>query len=567
MNGAPRYKEGFFLRYKKEIALTVGTLLTMATVVKFIPQDVAATNQPLQVTKQVEEAVSNNVKRVVLDGIDIGFISNVHIVESAIAIASDLVVDEIGYDPEVAAQLELVDDFSLTMDVLSEDELALKIKDSMIASLDVIKVKAYVMKIGDNFTVTLQSEEEIKEVLKRAQRTYISEETAIDITLGIDERNSLVLTPKVVMMKEEEVARTFKTESLTIDDFAENPYSYMEQGLSIAQEVETPVVEEVVETVEEAAPVVKNPEVDGVTVEIGFAAEVVVIEAFVDPAELLDVNTATELVTKENEKATTYAIQQGDVLGAIAQKHNMKLEDLYKLNPGLEARESKIQIGEEVVVMVPESELKVATKEEVVYTKPIARGTSYVDDANTFKGTDKVIDNGSDGLLELTAIVSKVNGDEVTREIIKETVLEEPKDKVISRGTKPLPSKAATGNLVYPMKSYRISSPYGSRSGGFHTGIDLAASWGANVYAADGGTVVFAGWRSSYGYTVDIDHGNGVMTRYAHNSSLNVKAGQKVAQYESIAKVGSTGRSTGPHVHFEVRINGKAMNPSRYLNK
>jgi murein DD-endopeptidase MepM/ murein hydrolase activator NlpD len=99
----------------------------------------------------------------------------------------------------------------------------------------------------------------------------------------------------------------------------------------------------------------------------------------------------------------------------------------------------------------------------------------------------------------------------------------------------------------------------------YHSGIDISASYGAAICAADGGTVTFAGWKGTYGKLVIITHDNGTKTYYAHNSSLLVSSGQKVYKGQQIAKAGSTGRSTGVHCHFEVRVNGNAVNPLSYL--
>ncbi|MCL1808966.1 MAG: M23 family metallopeptidase [Clostridiales bacterium] len=95
----------------------------------------------------------------------------------------------------------------------------------------------------------------------------------------------------------------------------------------------------------------------------------------------------------------------------------------------------------------------------------------------------------------------------------------------------------------------------------FHTGIDIAAPTGTSVVAANAGSVIKAGWNDSYGYMVMIDHGGGIVTLYAHNSSLLVKTGDIVVTGDKIAKSGSTGMSTGPHVHFEVRKNGSYVDP------
>ena len=116
-----------------------------------------------------------------------------------------------------------------------------------------------------------------------------------------------------------------------------------------------------------------------------------------------------------------------------------------------------------------------------------------------------------------------------------------------------------------------ITDSYGPRINpvtfeeGFHNGVDFADPYGSNVYASKSGTVVYSGWISGYGNTIIIDHGSGVQTLYAHNSSLIVSVGQVVAQGEVVALVGSTGMSTGPHIHFEIRINGQAVNPLDYL--
>ena len=122
-------------------------------------------------------------------------------------------------------------------------------------------------------------------------------------------------------------------------------------------------------------------------------------------------------------------------------------------------------------------------------------------------------------------------------------------------------------SLIRPV-SGSISSRFGSMSRvrtGVHTGLDIAASSGTTIKAAASGTVVFSGYKGSFGNMIAIDHGNGVLTYYGHCSKLYVSAGTKVSQGTAIAAVGSTGNSTGPHLHFEVRVNGVAYNPQNYV--
>ena len=138
-------------------------------------------------------------------------------------------------------------------------------------------------------------------------------------------------------------------------------------------------------------------------------------------------------------------------------------------------------------------------------------------------------------------------------------------------------SKYTGGIMTWPLPNYyTITSPYGNRlhpilkKYKLHTGIDIAGSGcnGKNIVAAAAGKVITAGWLSGYGYTVMIDHGGGVVTLYAHSQKLLVKVGQQVKAGEKIALVGSTGNSTGPHLHFEVRLNGKYVNPiGEYLKQ
>ena len=122
-------------------------------------------------------------------------------------------------------------------------------------------------------------------------------------------------------------------------------------------------------------------------------------------------------------------------------------------------------------------------------------------------------------------------------------------------------------NLINPISGI-ITSRYGSNDSvrdHTHAGIDIAAPQGTSIKAAAGGTVTFSGWSGGYGYCIKLDHGNGVTTVYAHCSQLLASVGQTVSQGEVIAKVGSTGNSTGPHLHLEVRKNGITYNPQNYV--
>ena len=186
-----------------------------------------------------------------------------------------------------------------------------------------------------------------------------------------------------------------------------------------------------------------------------------------------------------------------------------------------------------------------------------------------WEGDTRTITKGQYGTADTVARVTYEGYEEVERTIEEQNIVTAPVTEVQARGTLERPSWAPTGSFRWPT-SGTITSRYGSRNifGGtsFHGGIDIANSYGTDIVAADGGIVTYAGWMSGYGYLVQIDHQNGYVTYYGHNSSLLVSVGDKVFKGQHIAEMGSTGRSTGNHCHFEVRLNGERQNPLNYLD-
>ena len=152
------------------------------------------------------------------------------------------------------------------------------------------------------------------------------------------------------------------------------------------------------------------------------------------------------------------------------------------------------------------------------------------------------------------------NGVETSREMIHQNVMVASQAAVIERGTIIPPT------YIKPISGGRYTSGFGRRWGRMHKGVDWACPIGTTVYTSCAGTVISASYNGGYGNNVVISHADGRLTRYAHNSKLLVKAGQHVEQGEPIALSGSTGRSTGPHVHFEIYINGSAVDPLKYIS-
>ena len=203
----------------------------------------------------------------------------------------------------------------------------------------------------------------------------------------------------------------------------------------------------------------------------------------------------------------------------------------------------------------------------------ITRRTEYVfvpveemivEDPLMFKGERVVVTEGTPGEKYVEYECEKVNGETAYEFVSGETVIAEMAKTVVKVGTKEIPVGVATGTFINPTTGV-LTSPFGPRWERMHNGIDVADKKGTDIVAADGGVVVLSETQSGYGKVIKIDHGNGYMTVYAHCNALYVKEGAKVAKGDVIAAMGNTGRSTGTHLHFEIRKDNVALDPLGYV--
>ncbi|WP_406945209.1 peptidoglycan DD-metalloendopeptidase family protein [Halobacillus sp. SY10] len=182
-----------------------------------------------------------------------------------------------------------------------------------------------------------------------------------------------------------------------------------------------------------------------------------------------------------------------------------------------------------------------------------------------FKGESEVKQEGEDGKRELLIERAYRNGEKIKEKTVEREVVKEPVTKIVLQGTKKVPSKG-TGDFTWPAVGGEITSKQGERWGRYHKGIDIAGVSDKTIKAADNGKVVEAGYRNSFGNKVVIDHGNGYETTYAHLSSIDVKKGETVKKGEKLGVMGTTGRSTGVHLHFEIHKEGSLENPLSHVS-
>ena len=267
-----------------------------------------------------------------------------------------------------------------------------------------------------------------------------------------------------------------------------------------------------------------------------------------------------------------YVIQKGDTIWDIASANNMDISEIQKNNPSIDV--TKIKPDQKLKFAVSAPYVNVEVTADLTGKETIPYQSTTVDDSSLSSGKKKIKQGGVNGLAEIEKKVTMVNGEVTAENIVKNTTITAAVNEVVATGTKKgsyyvasrggSGSGTSTGIFSYPARGI-ISSPFGYRGGEFHTGLDIAAPTGTPIYAADGGVVVSAGWRGGYGNCIVIRHSNGYETLYGHTSAMFVSAGQSVSKGQHIGNVGSTGRTTGPHVHFEVIIGGQQVNPLNYL--
>ena len=305
------------------------------------------------------------------------------------------------------------------------------------------------------------------------------------------------------------------------------------------------------------------------TLSIDFVENVRIAEGYVPTESVMNLGTIAELLNSTKTGEVTYTVVKGDTWGQIANSHGMSAAELEALNPGYDI--NRIHIGDALTLSNAVPYLTVKVTERQNYIEDVNYDVNYVDDASMYQGDERVISKGVFGKADIVADVTYINGEEQERTVISSVTLSDPVGETRARGTKVRPTWYPTGSFRWPC-SGRITSRFGYRNTGIrgattnHKGIDIACARGTPIYAADGGRVIFSGYKGAMGYVVIIDHNNGYVTYYEHNGSLLVSAGQTVYKGQQIAKAGRSGVASGVHCHFGIQRNGSYVNPLNYLS-
>ncbi len=311
---------------------------------------------------------------------------------------------------------------------------------------------------------------------------------------------------------------------------------------------------------------------DDPNVSVGFNKQVTLEDGLYFKDSLQDYADVEKALSDVKQAQKVYTVKTGDTLWDIAHKNDLTFRELCALNTNFKGEplneKSNIREGDELIVTKEEAALEVritrieTREEEVAFAIETTKSNEYT------KGTTKVLQEGQNGLRRVTfQNVYDTNNVLVEQTILSTEVIKEPVNKKVVQGTKKVKSSTkfitGSGQFIWPVPNYRYCSRW---YGGRHRGVDICAPAGTPIYASAGGTVTKAGYNKAgagtgYGYSVIINHGGGYSSVYAHCLSLTISAGQTVKQGQLIGYVGSTGRSTGNHCHFEIRLNGSYIPP------
>ncbi len=314
-----------------------------------------------------------------------------------------------------------------------------------------------------------------------------------------------------------------------------------------------------------------KPDEENQVIEVSFEEEVGTQPVEVSPEKVVPFEQALEELKQGDVKKEEYIVQPNDSWWLIARKNDMKTSEVLAANPGSTV-DTVLQNGQKINLEKVSPYLTVVSKGTRTDTETIPFDVVTKSDSSLASGQTKITQSGNDGEKEIKYSYVQKNDKVITKTIMDEKVVKEAVPQIVAKGPQRAPVTVAysrgsgqlSAGISWPLRG-RITSYYGYRGREFHTGLDIDGDQGDPIAAAASGKVVSAGWNGNYGYSIVLDHGNGIMTRYAHSSKLLVSAGQTVSKGQTIALVGSTGRSTGSHLHFEVIVNGDTSNPLNYL--
>ncbi len=403
----------------------------------------------------------------------------------------------------------------------------------------------YHVYVGDKFLASVPDKSALSESLQR-----------VDDTLGYEYSYKNEPVAKLAIVR-------FPSEDITDDILS--TLSDVTEGLVLTVDgKEIAKFRNSAEATEALSRVLKATRAEGAE-SAEFADNLEFSKTYIKTAGIQNLDSVVDYLVSYKTSPDTYTLKEGETIDTVSAKHKIAHSDLLDRNPSY--TEEDFKEGTEIVLNCPKRVLPVKSifAERVVEEIPFE--TEQIEAPELYTGVTSVKKAGKTGSKEVSKKTMEIDGVRVAIAVEEEVVLEKPEVQIEYIGTREPAEGTVTGNFERPLSGGVVTSRYGARWGTVHNGVDIGAPEGTPIRSADGGIVLFAGDDGDgYGLKVIVDHGNNYITLYAHCSRLLVSTGIAVEKGDLIAEVGNTGYSTGPHLHFEVQINGSAVNPMPFID-
>lgn len=417
-----------------------------------------------------------------------------------------------------------------------------------------IRTPAYSVYIDGNKKFLVKNKTEVNQALdkiKTAQEAQMQRQlnvaNDIKMKLTIAKRSDIVPTPNVENSLR--VAMNMKVMAVAISV----------QGQSVAWLENMQSAQNLLDTLKTAFTKLEDGEQ---LIDVKYQEDVQLVEEEVSAEQLMTEKQAFDLLTTGTKAPEKYVVKEGDSLWLIARRNDMYVKDIVQSN---QLNSDRLQPGMELVLVKSKPYISILAQVQCERDETVPYDVKVVVDPSASSSV-RISQEGQPGQKHIVYTATKINGVIDKKVVTDEKIIKEAVSKILVKGSQVQVASrgggavSSTGDLDWPL-SGTISQYF--RSG--HSAIDICAPVGSTIRAADSGYVTFAGYQGGYGNFLIIDHGNGYVTRYAHCAVFKVSVGQNVAKGEAVATVGMTGRTTGPHLHFEVLSGGSFVNPIKYL--
>lgn len=408
----------------------------------------------------------------------------------------------------------------------------------------------------------VESKEQLDKISNKLKQQLIKETGALDVKFNEKIKVKKVKYDKTAISNEEKVLENLK-KNMT---YSIKAYVLKVNGTEVASFQNKAHLNRVINVIKakysdnkDNIDFVSNPD----KLKEYFFGNIELTNKFVQMNMILSDDEIINILEAPREKKV-YEVKKNDTLFMISEKTGVPMQELLLANDGF-TENQVLNAGQKINLSLDVAVLPVVSYKEQSYETVVEPTVDRIIRDDKYEDYVNIMEPGKEGKKKVNIKVKVLNGKEISKDVVSESEIVTAQKKVIEVGSMKLPNNALKGLFMNPTRGI-VTSYFGEQRGGYtHEGLDIANSIGTGIYSAYVGEVVFAGVKNGYGNVIIIKHSSGYETLYAHLNKILVEKGTKVERGMLIAEMGSTGNSTGSHLHFEVHKDGALKNPLDYV--